>query len=219
MSVNNTIVKEGLLNNLPQADIDVLLSHAKIRNFKKNSIIMTEGDSSNSLYMVKTGRVKIYVSEEDGKELTLNVMEEGDYFGELSLFDGNPRSTSAVTTENTDLLVIQKSDFEKALKNNPEIALNIITGLSKLLRQLTIKTRDIALLSVYERIATLLQRFAIESGEQKIIQPKLTHAEMASMVGCRREMVSRIMSDLNKGGYITLSNNAIVINRKLPPKW
>ena len=209
----------GFFKNLPETDMAILLAHAKTRSFKKNSIIMTEGDHTDSLYLVKSGRVKIYVSEEDGKELTLNMMEKGDYFGELSLLDGNPRSTSAITSENTDLLVIQKTDFEKVLKSNPEVAVNIIAGLSQLLRQLTIKTRDIALLPVYERIAVLLQRFAIEKNDQKIIEPKLTHAEMASMLGCRREMVSRIMSDLSKGGYITLAGNAIVINRKLPAKW
>ena len=212
-------IETSFFKNLPSTAMDILLSHAKTRSFKKNSIIMTEGDNTDSLYLVKSGRVKIYVSEEDGKELTLNMMEEGDYFGELSLLDGNPRSTSAITVEKTDLLVIQKNDFKKVLNNNPEVAINIIAGLSQLLRQLTMKTRDIALLSVYERIAVLLQRFAIDKNDQKIIEPKLTHAEMASMLGCRREMVSRIMSDLSKGGYITLAGNSIVINRKLPAKW
>ena len=180
---------------------------------------MTEGDESSSLYIVKNGRVKIYVSDAEGKELTLNVMQEGDYFGELSLLDGKPRSTSAITQEKTDLYVIQKADFEKVLNDNPDIARNIITGLSDLLRRLTEKTRDIALYTVYERIAILLQRFATESDGKFQIQPKLTHSEMASMLGCRREMVSRIMSDLSKGGYIAIENNAIVLNRKLPAKW
>jgi len=216
---NKSAEKEQLFKNLPQSDIDILMSHAKVRSYKKNSIIMNEGDTTNSLYMVKEGRVKIYVSDEDGKELTLNLLDVGDYFGELSLLDGNPRSTSAVATEKTELLVIQKPDFEKALKHNPDIALNIIRGLSQLIRQLTNKTRDIALLTVYERISILLQHFAKTEGEVRIIQPKLTHSEMSSMVGCRREMVSRIMSELAKGGYITLENNAIILNRKLPAKW
>jgi len=216
---NETQSGNGLLDNLTQTETDIVMAHAKTRSYKKNSIIMTEGDTSDCLYMVKSGRVKIYVSEEDGKELTLNMMEQGDYFGELSMLDGNPRSTSAVTVGNTELLIIQKQDFEKVLKSNPEIALNIIVGISRLLRNLTGKTRDIALLSVYERIATLLQRFAIEADGKKVIQPKVTHAEMASMVGCRREMVSRIMSDLSKGGYISLVNNAIILNKKLPAKW
>ena len=82
-------IETGFFKNLPDTAMDILLSHAKTRSFKKNSIIMTEGDNTNSLYLVKSGRVKIYVSEEDGKELTLNMMEKGDYFGELSLLDGN----------------------------------------------------------------------------------------------------------------------------------
>lgn len=214
-----TINSVGLFEKLPQSDLDALNAHARLNSYKKNSIIMTEGEESNSLYIVKSGRVKIYVSDEDGKELTLNVMQEGDYFGELSLLDGMPRSTSAITQEKTDLYIIQKADFEKVLNDNPQISRNIIAGLSDLLRRLTEKTRDIALYTVYERIAILLQRFAIERDGKLQIHPKLTHSEMASMLGCRREMVSRIMSDLSKGGYISIENNAIVLNRKLPARW
>jgi len=208
-----------LFDNLSQSDIDLLMSHAKTRSYKKNNIIMTEGDETNSLFMVKSGRVKIFVSDEEGKELTLNMMKTGDYFGELSLMDGLPRSTSAITVEPSELLVIQKADFEKVLESNPEIALNIIKGLSQLVRQLTIKARDIALHTVYERITALLTHFAVDINGKPTIRPKLTHAEMASMVGCRREMVSRIMSDLSKGDYITLANKEIIINRSLPEKW
>lgn len=219
MAEGFSIEELSLFDTLPKSDLDALNSHARVSSYKKNSIIMTEGDESDSLYVVKSGRVKIFVSDEDGKELTLNVMEKGDYFGELSLMDGKPRSTSAITQEPTELFAIRKVDFEQVLKSNPDIALNIIKGLSGLLRNLTEKTREIALHTVYERIATLLQRFATQDEGKLQIKPKLTHAEMSSMVGCRREMVSRIMSDLSKGGYVTLDKNAIILNRKLPAKW
>ncbi|MDH5547897.1 MAG: Crp/Fnr family transcriptional regulator [Gammaproteobacteria bacterium] len=208
-----------LLESLSAEEVAKLTERATTRNYKKNSLIMNEGDESDSLYIIESGKVKIFVSDEDGKEFTLNLLGPGDYFGELALIDGGPRSSSAITTEESKLLIIHKPYFEQFLKQHPEVSLRIIQGMSRLLRQLTDKSRGLALMTVYERVALTLLRMAEPVDGVMTIKPKITHADLASMVGCRREMVSRIMSDLSKGEYIQTTDNATRLLKKLPARW
>ena len=205
--------------NFSDEELDQLTSRAVARSYKNQSLIMNEGDRSDSFYIIESGRVRIFVSDEEGKEFTLNTLEPGDYFGELSILDGSPRSASAITMEPTKLLIIQKHDFENFLRENPDASLKIVQGVTRLLRELTDKSRGLALKTVYERVTTLLLRLAEPVDGKLVVAQKITHADIASMVGCRREMVSRILSDLSKGEYIDTTDHRIAIQKKLPAKW
>ena len=208
-----------LFADLPEEELQAVTSLATTRTYPKNTIIISEGDDSDSLYAVLSGKVKVYLSDDDGREIIINILGEGEYFGELALLDDSPRSASVMTLEETKLAVISKAAFENCLSKNPQLALHIIRELSSRLRNLTQNVKSLALMDVYGRVARTLLDMAEPTGEKLEIRQKLTQRDIASMVGASREMVSRILKDLSTGGYITIQNKTITINEKLPPGW
>ncbi len=209
----------ALFQDLQPAEWEQLTAHAQLRSFPKNAVLVTEGDDTDSLFIVKTGRVKIYLSDEEGREVILNILGPGDYFGEVALLDGAPRSSSVMALTNCALHIIRKRDFEAFLLNNPQVALHVIKGLTQRLRTLTDNVKNIALMDVYGRIVALLNKLADEEDGQLIVKQRMTHKDIAAMVGSSREMVSRIFKELSAGGYITTDKQAIVIKQKLPTRW
>lgn len=214
-----SLEKISLFAGLSKTDLDAVSNLAVTRNFPKNTLVMCEGDQSDSLYVVLSGKVKVFLSDEEGKEVTLNMQGEGEYFGELALLDEAPRSASVMTAEATKLAVISKKSFDECMKNNPEIAVKIMRGLARRLRELTENVRSLALMDVYGRVARLLLELAKEKEGTKVIPQRLTQRDIASMVGASREMVSRILRDLSVGGYITIEHKIITINERLPAAW
>jgi len=194
-------------------------SLAVTRSFPKNTLVICEGDRSDSLYLILSGKVKVFLSDEEGKEVTLNMQSEGEYFGELAILDEAPRSASVMTTEETKLAILSKSAFDKCMEEQPAMALTVMRGLARRLRELTENVRSLALMDVYGRVARLLLEMAEESDDKKVIKQRLTQRDIASMVGASREMVSRILRDLSVGGYITVENKIITINERLPAAW
>ena len=211
--------KISLFSELSEPDLEAVTKLAVTRNFPKNTMILCEGDQSDSLYVVLSGKVKVYLSDDEGKEVTLNVQGEGEYFGELALLDSAPRSASVVTLEKTRLAVISKPAFEECMGKNPGISLKVSQGLARRLRELSENVRSLALMDVYGRVAHTLLDMSVEQDGKKVIPQKLTQREIASMVGASREMVSRILRDLSVGGYITIKNKIITINERLPAGW
>jgi CRP/FNR family cyclic AMP-dependent transcriptional regulator len=210
----------SLFSELTDSDMEAISKLAVTRIFPKNSMVIHEGDRSDCLYVIRSGKVKVFLSDEDGKEVTLNIQGEGEYFGELALFDDDPRSASVVTTENSRLTVISKKALEECMEHNPTIAPKIIRGLARRLRHLTENVRSLALMDVYGRVARLLIEMAEDIEGKKVIPQRMTQREIASMVGASREMVSRILRDLSIGGYITIQNKLITINNeRLPSAW
>jgi CRP/FNR family cyclic AMP-dependent transcriptional regulator len=199
-------------------DLKDFAQHAVTRTFPKNTIVVTEGDRTDSLYIIISGRVKIYVSDEAGKEIVLNESGPGEYFGEMVLDEG-PRSASVMTLEPTQFLVIPKEDFAEFVKKSPEFALHLILKLIKRVRALTNDVKNLALLDVYGRVARMLLDLAVERDGVLVIENKPTQQEIASRVGASREMVSRILGDLTTGGYIEVGRDRITIAKALPRAW
>ena len=198
-------------------DLAEISRHGVAREYKPRTVLVTEGDRTDALYLILEGRVRAYVSDSDGREAVLSVMGPGEYFGEIAL-DAGPRSASVITLEPCKLLVVPGADFADFVRRNPAFAMHFIHRLIGRIRTLTENVRSLALLDAYGRVARLLLENAItEKGVQHV--EKLTQAEIASRVGCSREMVSRIFKDLVQGRYITVQPDRIVINRKPPPRW
>lgn len=189
------------------------------RKYPKNSILVSEGELSDSLYIITEGKVKVYVSDEQGREVLLNILGPNTYFGELSLIDDEPRSASVMTVEPSQVVVVSKANFSQCLAVHPEVAFELIGALAKRVRALTNSVKNLALLDVYGRVARTLLNLASEHDGKLMIQQRLTHQDIASMVGASREMVSRIMKDLTVGGYIETKDKQITICSKLPPGW
>lgn len=208
-----------VFSDLATDDLHLIASQGVVRAYPKNSVLINEGDLGDSFYVILDGRVKVYVSDEEGKEVILNIQGPGEYFGELALIDSAPRSASVMTLEQSQLSVVSKSDFERCLSENPRIALELIRPLVHRIRSLTDSVKSLALLDVYGRVARTLLDLSAERDGMLIIEERPTHQDIASMVGASREMVSRIMKDLITGGYIQVKNKTIVIPRKLPHAW
>jgi CRP/FNR family cyclic AMP-dependent transcriptional regulator len=191
---------------------------AATRSFAKNAVIVSEGDETDSLYVLLSGRVKIFLSDEQGKEVTLNQLGPGEYFGEVTL-DGGPRSASVMALEETRCAVVKRGELLALVERQPEFALHMVRKLAHRVRALSENVRSLALMDVYGRVARLLLELAEERDGRLVIGEALTHRDIASRVGASREMISRIFSDLSEGGYVRKEAGRLVIVRKPPPRW
>ena len=203
---------------LSDAELKALSERAIMRAFAKNTVIVSEGDRADSLYIVLSGRVRAYVSDDQGKEMFLSEAGKGEYFGEMALDEG-PRSASVITLEPTRLLVVPKDDFAAFLAKSPEFALHLVRKLIRRVRALTHDVKSLALMDVYGRVARMLLDLAVERYGALVIEDRPTQQEMANRVGASREMISRILTELAAGGYIEVARDRITISRTLPCGW
>jgi CRP/FNR family transcriptional regulator, cyclic AMP receptor protein len=208
-----------LFFGLSDEELRTLESHAVPKTYRKNTIVIEKGDDSTSLYVLMSGKVRIYVADDEGKELVLSIFDEpGACFGELALVGDTARTASVMTMEDSKLLVISKQDFISYLGSNPQVALALIRHLVEQVKSLTDRVGTLALNDVYGRVAATLRDQAREEGG-RLITPRLTQQEIAQMVGASREMISRIFKDLKLGGYISIEDKRVVLLKKLPHRW
>ena len=203
---------------IQDAFVRKLASLGRVRAYPKNTVFITEGDSSDSVFVVLQGKVKVFVADTEGHEMILDTQGPGEYVGEMAL-DGNPRSASVMTLEPSTFSVVARDPIREAIRNNPDFALDMISKIIDRARLATSSVKDLALLDVYGRVARLLLNMAVEKGGKLLIPEKLTQQEIAERVGASRDMVSRIFRDLTAGGYITVENRFITINKKPPARW
>lgn len=209
-----------LFNGLEEEEISALSVLVKKRTVPKNTLIISEGDTANSLFIVKEGKVNVTLSNEQGKEIIFSTLAQGSHFGELSLLDGEPRSSNVISIEKCELLILHKEDFRLLMKQHPSIAFSIIKYLCRRVRTLTNIAEGLALMDVYQRLVKLLTGMAEAKENGKfVIEIPLTHKDIAMRVGSSREMISRILSELEKGQYLSIENKKITINKKLPSAW
>ena len=202
---------------LAPEELDELRRKAQVRNLPKQALVVSEGDRTDSLFIILSGKVKVFLAEE-GRQVTLRQLGPGDYFGEMVLDEG-PRSASVLTLEPTSLAVVTRGTFEAFIAAHPEFTIRLIKKLIRYARGLTNSVRSLALLDVYGRVARLLLELAVEQDGKRVIPEKLTQREIASRVGASREMIGLILRDLSIGGYITVSGREITINREPPKHW
>lgn len=203
---------------LREDKLRALAAKAVLQSVPRNVTVIIEGEFTRSLYVILSGKVRVYLNDENGKELVLDVKGPGEYFGEMALDEG-PRSASVVTIEPCQFAVISMADFRATLIDEPELALQVITHLIQMTRGLNENVRSLALLDVYGRVARMLLDLAVEQGGNHVIPEKLTQQEMANKVGTSREVINRILRDLTTGGYIKVEDKRITIVKRLPSKY
>ncbi|HYG55077.1 MAG TPA: Crp/Fnr family transcriptional regulator [Burkholderiales bacterium] len=204
--------------SLSPEEIDALAQGATLRTFPKNAVVVNEGDRTDSLYIILSGRVRVFVADEEGHEVTLGTQGAGEYFGEMVLDEG-PRSASIMTLEPCRFAVVTREAFTVFLAAHPDFSVRLIRKLIHRARALTNNVRSLALLDVYGRVARLLLDLAVEQDGKRVIPERLTQQDIASRVGASREMISLILKDLSAGGYITVSGKVITVNKELPKQW
>lgn len=199
-------------------DLDALIALGTVRQFPKNTVLVQEGDKSDQLYVVMSGRLKVFLGDADGKEVILDSLGPRQFFGEMAL-DGEPRSASVMTVEVSSLSILQREQFKQFLADKPKAALALIYALIKRARALTRSVGNLALLDVYGRVAHLLIESATNEDGRLVVADRISQVDIAKKVGSSREMVSRILGDLKEGGYISMDNSRIVIQQTLPKRW
>src|SRR5436190_5192973 len=206
------------LQGIEDSFVRELASLGRVRTYPKNTMFITEGDSSDSLFVVLKGKVKVFVSDNEGHEMILDTHGPGEYVGEMAM-DGNPRSASVMTLEPTTFSVVAKDPIREAIRANPDFALEMIARVIDRARLATNSVKHLALLDVYGRVARLLLEMAVEKDGKHVCPEKITQQEIAERVGASRDMVSLIFRDLTAGGYIRVDNRIITITKKPPARW
>ena len=200
-----------LFASFPEEPLRTLATVVSRRTATRGSIIMAAGDPTDSLYIILSGRFKVMMSDADGKEVILSILGPGEFFGEMGLIDDAPRSASVVAIEPCELLVITRRDFKKCMTENADMAMAVMKGLVRRLREADRKIGSLALLDVYGRVARLLLDMSETVDGQKMVTKRLPKQDIAKMIGASREMVSRVMKDLQTGGYIEMRGSSIVL--------
>lgn len=190
------------------------------RSYKKKSILVSEGDNGDTLFILTKGCVRVYGQDPNGKEVTYGHIEAPSYFGEMSL-DGGPRSASIEALEPCQCTIITRERVRSELASNPEIAFELITKIISRARAATDTVRSMALKDAYGRLREVLEDLASEPDAQghRKIKSGTTHASLALRIGTSREMVSKILRDLEVGGYMHTEGRRLQMNKKLPPNW
>lgn len=203
---------------LSPSELAQITRHGVVRDYRPKTILVSEGENCESMYIILEGKVRAYIGDANGREIVLSVMGPGEYFGEIA-FDSGPRSASVVTLEPCKVIVVPLTDFSDFVQSNPAFANHFIHKLIGHIRVLTQNVRSLALMDAYGRVARLLLESSVKKDGLQYVPERLTQSEIANRVGCSREMVSRIFKDLVQGGYICVEADRIVINRAPPARW
>jgi CRP/FNR family cyclic AMP-dependent transcriptional regulator len=212
------VAEPNALDELP-APLRALALRGELRRYRKGTLLIQEGDLGDTLYIILSGRLRVFSADEQGREVTYEVYGKGEYLGEMSL-DGGPRSASVVTQEASSCVVLTRQSLLAHIAEHPEFALDLLAKVIGRARAVTEKARQLALVDVYGRLKILLESQLPEEGcgLGRLID-RLTHQEMANRMGCSREMVSRLMKDLERGGFVEPGSEGMVLLRKLPSHW
>ena len=191
-----------------QEELATLSSKARIKSYAKNTIILTEGDESKSVYYLLEGEVRAYIENEQGKEVTLNEIIEGDSFGELALLCNAPRTASIIAQTKCKVLIINQNDFIDFYSHNPKAAQKIVFSLASTIKKLTRDLENFALNNVHRRVVRTLLDHSTDIDGHKVVKD-LTHKDIANLVASSRETVSRVIHDLKRDGYIQIKDGSI----------
>ena len=196
-----------------------LARRGEIRRYRKNTLLIEEGDHGDTLYLILAGRLRSYASGDKGREITYGVYGPGEYLGEMSL-DVGPRSANVITLEASTCAVITRTTLQRHIAEQPQFAFELIAKVIRRARAATLNAKQLALNDVYGRLVLLLNSLAVAQADGTVvIGEKLTQQEMANRLGCSREMVSRLLKDLVAGGYVRLADQRMWLLRPLPARW
>jgi CRP/FNR family cyclic AMP-dependent transcriptional regulator len=217
MSSSNVGLSLVVLRNVPlfsgldESELQRLSQVAVRRRAGRNEQVVRAGEDAESLIVLLTGRAKVTNFDEEGREIILAWLGPGEFFGEMGLIDGSPRSASVVAVEPCELLTIGKTEFQRCMQENFQVAQKLMQILVGRLREADRNIESLALLDVYGRVARLLLDLSEEEDGKRLVRQKISKQDMARMIGASREMVSKVMRDLEVGGYIISSGDIITI--------
>jgi CRP/FNR family transcriptional regulator, cyclic AMP receptor protein len=211
---------EAQLAALPLSpSLRALAQRGELRRYAKGTVLIEEGDVGQTLYLIVSGRLRAYSSNSSGREITYGHYGPGEYLGEMSL-DGGPRAASVITTEASWCAVITRHTLNARIAEDPALAFELLAKVIRRARAATLTARQLALNDVYGRLKALLEELAepAQADGRRCLAERITHLELAQRVGCTREMVSKVMKDLETGGWLE-PGPPLVLKRSLPARW
>jgi CRP/FNR family cyclic AMP-dependent transcriptional regulator len=196
-----------------------LAARGAVRHFRKGQRLIEEGDTGDTLFIITKGRLRAFGSGDDGREITYGTHGAGEYVGELSL-DGGPRTASVEAVEAIECVQVTRQSLLQHIAEHPEFAFELLAKAIHRARSMTLSTKQLALHDVYGRLVLLLNSLAqAQPDGTRLIAARPTHQEMASRLGCSREMISKLMKDLERGGFVAAEGKALRLARPLPARW
>jgi len=200
--------------------IEALAAAGVQRRYRRGTLLIQEGDTGDTLYIVLQGRLRAFLADDSGKELTLGTYGPLEYVGEMSL-DGGPRSANVEAAEASTCSVISRATLLAYIAAHPEFALVLMARLIRRARLATESARSVALIDVYGRLVRLLNQMAQapDASGERMLGERITHQAIAQHLACSREMVSRLLKDLESGGYIAVRERWIWLLKPLPARW
>ena len=211
----NILRRIPLFSSLKDDELEAIYKLSYIRKCTKDSVILLENEGGDTLFIIISGKVKVTTFSESGKEVIFSILSEGDFFGDMSLMDGKPRSATVISIEDSVLRLLRRNDFIKLVEEHPRIALILLEELTARLRKADERIESLAILDVTGRVAGILLQLADERGEKTdksvLIKSRPTHQELANMVGTTRETVTRVLKQLENKKYINMSGKDLQI--------
>jgi CRP/FNR family transcriptional regulator, cyclic AMP receptor protein len=217
-AVSEPAASEPALGAIEDPVARELAARGQIRSFPKNAVLINEGERADSVFVLLSGRVKVFVSDRQGREMILDIRGAGQYVGEMTL-DGGPRSASVQAMEAVSCAVVGRDALRAAIAADPDLAMSLIDRLIERARNATETVKSLALTDVYGRVSRLLLSLARERDGKLVVPERMTQQDIADRVGASRDMISRIFKDLTAGGYVSVVDRQITLNRRPPARW
>jgi CRP/FNR family cyclic AMP-dependent transcriptional regulator len=219
MSAHSEALKNvDLFNNVSEDELNRLSSIMLEQTARKDSVVVARDEVGNSMFLILSGRMKVVIQGDNGREVILTILKAGEFFGEMALLDDLPRSASVVAAEDCKLLVLRREQFTEHIAKSPTTALNVMSELSLRLRRADEIISNLALLDVYSRVAHIMIDLAKRDGQEVeegiLIREKPTQQDIASMIGTSRETVSRVLSEFQRRGFVEMRGREILLSRK-----
>jgi CRP/FNR family cyclic AMP-dependent transcriptional regulator len=208
-----------IVQQIGDAAVRGLALRGNLRHYRKGTILIEEGDRGETLYIILAGRLRAYSAAANGREITYGVYGPGEYLGEMSL-DGGVRSASVATMEATTCAVVGRETLRQYIQEHPDFAFELLSKVIRRARAATLSAKTLALNDVYGRLKLLLESLPrTRKGVLDVIDERMTHQDLANRLGCSREMISRVMKDLENGGYVEPCEGRVALRRTLPARW
>lgn len=197
----------------------LLAGRGELKRFRKGRVLIEEGERGDAIFIILSGRVRVFGSGDRDREITYGTYGVGEYVGEMSL-DGGPRSASVVAIEPCECAVLTRQTLQQHIAEHPEFAFELLSKVIRRARSATVSAKQLALNDVYGRLVLLLNSLAVpQSDGTRAVGERLTHQEIANRLGCSREMVSRLMKDLEAGGHVRTHDYRLRLLTALPVRW
>jgi len=208
-----------LFSNLSPAQLQCLGARAAMRTVEKGEVILRQGDVADSIYIIIAGQVKVFMSDEadPSREVIVSMLGAGNFFGEIPLFDQEPRSASVAAIERTHIQALSYAAIQRVIEESPDIGRKLMATLASRLRHADRQIGTLALMNISARVSRVLLELAIMSNGQRVVGEPFTQKDLAGMIGASREMVNRTLKALTEQGYIAVQRKSItILNENLP---